>query len=697
MGAHGWVARVCQAWEQSGEPGYFACLCSTTANRTAGLRVLSVANDIIKSLVPLASRKDNILVRLVAELIGLFCTIESLQNKVLEDGALKAVLTYSVSADSELQFWASALLLNMAMTSDDVKKEIITLGGLKPLMELAIGDSDHPQCATHAAKTLVMLGFLDTKIPVVIKSLGYKNGDRVSISINGKEHSPNKPGINIVVMDFMTFQVTEAVSFDTGHDKEASEQLVECIDMIPVGTLVFIAVRGEANYYMSDKAKLCLKDLGIEDYNFKTGELWTYCGYKKRDIAVQVALQKGFDAVELVTSLNLGYYANEQVQGYILLPLIDLLMSTPASLAISKVAELELLTVLARHDGHKEVMVKSEGFMEYIVELIDNMASKTADHLRANPLVIAHCIGAMKIITAISITKESHDKFAECHVLDSILGLLCLINKTQLEKLSQRINSESGTLEQTTLLGNETGVFGGNETGRLSTVPEEVKLTASGLRTPVYGNTTDVSTPLKSTQFKSTLLKKSSTKTLQSETVSGETIIHDDLDEAVSNLTGMSIITLYNCIDLISNLEESRDHFFKAGAMQIIWCRLLTASSSTIHHIELAIEMLLNTCCCMTMLGKYYTGVASWFHVFLRNSIIYLLLLRFFKRFFKCLFDEMDDSLDVSFENMQIQPYQFEPLVLGHSNSDENSSESDSASEEENGDVNIERIGQVDW
>lgn len=70
------------------------------------------------------------------------------------------MLAYSISADSELQFWASALLLNMAMTSDDVKKEIIMLGGLKPLMELAIGDSDHPQCATHAAKTLVMLGFL---------------------------------------------------------------------------------------------------------------------------------------------------------------------------------------------------------------------------------------------------------------------------------------------------------------------------------------------------------------------------------------------------------------------------------------------------------------------------------------------------------------------------------------------------------
>ena len=85
---------------------------------------------------------------------------ESLQSQVLEDGCLKAILTYSVSSDSELQFWASALLLNMAMTSDEVKREIIRLGGLKPLMELAIGDSDHPQCATHAAKTLVMLGFL---------------------------------------------------------------------------------------------------------------------------------------------------------------------------------------------------------------------------------------------------------------------------------------------------------------------------------------------------------------------------------------------------------------------------------------------------------------------------------------------------------------------------------------------------------
>lgn len=61
-------------------------------------------------------------------------------------------------------------------------------------------------------------------------------------------------------------------------------------------------------FFSTDQAKLCLKDLGIEDYNFKTGELWTYCGYKRRDGAVQVALHQGFDVVELVTLLNLGAF-----------------------------------------------------------------------------------------------------------------------------------------------------------------------------------------------------------------------------------------------------------------------------------------------------------------------------------------------------------------------------------------------------
>lgn len=590
---------------------------SHTANRMAAMRVLSAGNDVIKSLVPLASRTDNILIRLVAELLGLFCTMENLQRKVIEDGCLKAILTYAVSSDSELQLWASALLLNVAMMSDEVKGEIIQLGGLKPLMELAIGDSDHPRCATHAAKTLVMLGFLDTKIPVSIKSFGYKTGDFASIYINGKEHSPNKPGINVVVMDLMTFQVTETASFDTGHNKEASEQLIECIDMIPVGSLVFMAVRGEANFFLSDKAKLCLKDVGIEDYDFKTGELWSFSGYKNRDKGMPVAFLQGFDVVELETSLNLGYYTNEQVQGYILLPLIELLMSTPASLAISKVSELELLTVLARHDNHKEVMVNSDGFMDYIVELIDNMSRKTADQLRANPLVIAHCIGAMKILTAISIAEESHERFAQHGVLHAILTLLCLINGIQLNHLNEWVSNASGQakIDKTDNWGTDADIglsithALASPSEHVSAMAEEVKLSASGLRSPFHDHTQDVSTPLSTVQSKNSLTKKYRTRALQPESVSGEMTVHDDLDEAFSNLTGLSVVTLYNCIDLIANAEDTCEHFFKAGAMQTLWCRLLTAKESTIQQIALPMEVLLNTFFCMSMLEKYYSDI----------------------------------------------------------------------------------------
>ena len=139
-----------------------------------------------------------------------------------------------------------------------------------------------------------------------------------------------------------------------------------------------------------------------------------------------------------------------------------------------------------------------------------------------------------------------------------------------------------------------------------------VKLTSSGLRSPLHGNTPDTPTPLKTTQVRTTLTRKSNSKALQSETTSGEAIVHDDLDEAFSTLTGLSVITLYNCIDLISSSEESREHFFKAGAMQTLWCRLLTASPSTVQQIGLPSEMLLNTFCCMSMLEKYYTGMCTW-------------------------------------------------------------------------------------
>ena len=57
----------------------------------------------------------------------------------------------------------------------------------------------------------------------------------------------------------------------------------------------------------------------------------------------------------------------------------------------------------------------------------------------------------------------------------------------------------------------------------------------------------------------------------------------------------------------------------------------------------------------------------------------------------------MDGELDFDIVNNEVQPYMFEPLASGHDSSDDNSRESDSASEDGDYDVNQERIGQVDW
>jgi len=56
----------------------------------------------------------------------------------------------------------------------------------------------------------------------------------------------------------------------------------------------------------ADKAKLSLKDIGLQDCDFKTGELWGFAGYKKRDEGVAVGFLQGFDIVELDPELNLG-------------------------------------------------------------------------------------------------------------------------------------------------------------------------------------------------------------------------------------------------------------------------------------------------------------------------------------------------------------------------------------------------------
>ena len=88
-----------------------------------------------------------------------FSFSESLHKKVVDAGCIKVILKLLKSDNTELQFWASSLLLNLAMSSDDARGRIIKDGGIGMLLEMAVKESEMPQITAQASKILVMLGF----------------------------------------------------------------------------------------------------------------------------------------------------------------------------------------------------------------------------------------------------------------------------------------------------------------------------------------------------------------------------------------------------------------------------------------------------------------------------------------------------------------------------------------------------------
>lgn len=72
---------------------------------------------------------------------------------------MKVILNLLISDSTELQYWASSLLLNLAMSSDDARSRMIKDGGVGVLLEMAVKESEVPQITSQASKILVMLGF----------------------------------------------------------------------------------------------------------------------------------------------------------------------------------------------------------------------------------------------------------------------------------------------------------------------------------------------------------------------------------------------------------------------------------------------------------------------------------------------------------------------------------------------------------
>ena len=58
--------------------------------------------------------------------------------------------------------------------------------------------------------------------------------------------------------------------------------------------------------YFADEAMEALKEIGIEEYSFRTGELWAYVGQKRKGHGEQIAIHRSYDNVLLETGICLG-------------------------------------------------------------------------------------------------------------------------------------------------------------------------------------------------------------------------------------------------------------------------------------------------------------------------------------------------------------------------------------------------------
>eukprot|EP00124_Ichthyophonus_hoferi_P004695 Ihof_evm1s551 gene=Ihof_evmTU1s551 len=105
-----------------------------------------------------SSKKSEMsLTHLVAETFGFLCSAEKSHLRMMKMGIMVAIQLFLKSDDPEMHFWSAALLLNLTVTSDEVKVMVIQEGGVDMLLDL-VASTKKEQVPSMAAKTLVMLG-----------------------------------------------------------------------------------------------------------------------------------------------------------------------------------------------------------------------------------------------------------------------------------------------------------------------------------------------------------------------------------------------------------------------------------------------------------------------------------------------------------------------------------------------------------
>ncbi|KAJ8025727.1 ATP-dependent DNA helicase PIF1 [Holothuria leucospilota] len=130
-------------------------------------------NAILNGLQHIAKEKnlDNKL--LMTELLADFIQTEKFVLRIVQNGGLEIVKALAADkGDADMGFFSSAMLIDMAMISDEVKMELAKMCILPVLINWITLPNKNDKVAVFAAKTLVMLHLIDGSVEVGAESDG---------------------------------------------------------------------------------------------------------------------------------------------------------------------------------------------------------------------------------------------------------------------------------------------------------------------------------------------------------------------------------------------------------------------------------------------------------------------------------------------------------------------------------------------
>lgn len=395
-------------------------------------------DTLIKSLLSLSSSRDNVMLRLLAETLGLFCGCEQLHHRLVRAGSLEMILGLAHSHDPDLVFWASALLLNLAMTSDTVKAEILSSGGLKTLIDLSLGDHENSQITTMAAKTLVMMAVLDDPIHLHAQC----ESDSASVVIQKKTLQLMHAGINVVLWETLLDKNLQVWYYSPTENDDLGDivRMVSDISILDQQNkrtcecnMVTFTINGE-------HAPVSLRALEnrLQFKNYSRSGLVTQdpleLGKGQSCCIVAIAdaenkldvmhIAKSQDTVAIQLQVSGALVVNQRIRRLILLPLLHRIMGVPANSPINRVSDLELLEVLVRHKAQKELVLECHAVMDQLTAMVSYFAQQGVDQLKSEPLAVAHSHGALRVLRVLTMYDHYRSVLLTVDTVPAVVKLL---------------------------------------------------------------------------------------------------------------------------------------------------------------------------------------------------------------------------------------------------------------------------------